>query len=424
MRIGIDASRAFVDRPTGTERYAFEVITRMMRLEEARKHEWILYTRKVSKSESDRVTELKNTCHSATFVTLRLPFLWTQVGLAYRTWVDRLDVLWVPAHTLPVLRKPGIKTVVTIHGIEYEWLPAYENQLQRWYLPLSTKYAVLAAKKLIAVSKFTKRQLIERLGGNERKITVIHEGFNPEILNSNIEVPNKFKILNKYQLKPKKYLLFVGTVQPRKNLVRLVEAFSRLTKASGKYHPPFNSLPLNLRGRGREGDFKLVIAGKLGWNYQEVLEAPKRFGVADKVVFTGYCSDVERDILLKNALVYVQPSITEGFGLPVLEAMAAGVPVVSSWGGALNEILNITPSGSSLKSKIRFASSAVRGESATQAGILFDPKDVNDMIRALRQMISLHTTRLKYVKLGKRRVKDFSWDKAAEKTLNILMTNL
>ena len=153
MRIGIDASRAFGRDRTGTENYSYEIITRMLKLPQAKKHTWILYTKE----------------------NIKLPYLWTQVGLAYKTWTDNLDVLWVPAHTLPVLARPGLAKVVTIHGIEYEWLPAYENWLQRWYLPLSTQYAVMSASRIIAVSQFTKKQLVERLGADPKKITVIHE---------------------------------------------------------------------------------------------------------------------------------------------------------------------------------------------------------------------------------------------------------
>ena len=156
MRIGIDASRAFGQQKTGTESYSYELITQLLKLPEAKNHTWILYTKE----------------------NIKLPYLWTQLGLAYRTWTDNLDVLWVPAHTLPIFARPGLKKVVTIHGIEYEWLPAYENWLQRWYLPLSTQYAVMSANKIIAVSEFTKQQLINRLNADADKISVIHEGIN------------------------------------------------------------------------------------------------------------------------------------------------------------------------------------------------------------------------------------------------------
>lgn len=355
MRIGIDASRAFVDQPTGTERYTFEVITRLLAMPAERKHEWILYVRSQRLAYSVQADNVR-------IKEISLKYLWTQVGMAYRTWVDRLDVLWVPAHTLPILRKPGLKTVVTIHGIEYEWLPAYENVLQRWYLPLSTKYAVHSADRIIAVSGFTKRQLVERLGADAGKIDVVYEGVSFK------ETPfksGKGVSLRKWGLKPKQYLLFIGTIQPRKNLERLIEAFSKLTP-----------------------ELKLVICGKWGWGYERV-----RRLISDQrsVIATGYVDDTTRQVLLKNALVYVQPSITEGFGLPVLEAMEAGVPVASSRGGALAEVVG-------------------------NAGELFDPFDVEDM----RVKIKRAMGNRELVRKGRKGVGEFSWEKAASETYNIL----
>lgn len=346
MRIGIDASRAFGKERTGTENYSYEIITRLLKLPETKEHEWILYTKE----------------------NIKLPYLWTQIGLAFKTWTDNLDVLWVPAHTLPVFRKPGIKTVITIHGIEYEWLPAYENWLQRWYLPLSTKYACWAADKIIAVSEFTKKQLVERLKADTNKITIIHEGISSTSLSN---LPPKLGGRSKWGVLPGKYILFIGTIQPRKNLVRLIQAFSTF----------YYLLSI-----------KLVIAGKLGWNYQEVLDEAKK---NKNVIITGYISDMERDSLLRHALVYVQPSITEGFGLPVLEAMKAGVPVVSSNGGALPEIVG-------------------------DAGLLFDPLDQLDILDKLDQILSNPKLRKSLIAKGRLRAKEFSWDKAARQTYNIL----
>jgi len=386
MRIGIDASRAFKDQPTGTERYSYELITRILRLKEAREQEWILYIRPNLKFEI-RNLKLNLNCK---FQIVNFPFLWTQVGLAYRTWVDRLDVLWIPAHTLPLLRKPRVKTVVTIHGIEYEWLPAYENVLQRWYLPLSTQYAVRSADKIIAVSEFTKRQLIGRLGADEGKIKVVYEGYTAQSTNKS-QIP----IFKKYQIKPHQYLLFIGTIQPRKNLVRLIEAFADLRL--GTQNTPLG-FPPNLGGnnmRGKYSCLKLVIAGKPGWSYDEILAAPKKFGVEESVIFTGYVNDAERSILLQNALVYVQPSITEGFGLPVLEAMAAGVPVVSSTGGALAEVVG-------------------------KAGKLFSPNNINEITKCLQQTLEDGGLRQELVRRGRQRAANFSWDTAAIEAYKIL----
>ena len=162
----------------------------------------------------------------------------------------------------------------------------------------------------------------------------------------------------------------MGTVQPRKNLQRLIEAFARLKAQDSR----FNNL-------------KLFIAGKLGWNYDEVVRLAKMHSV----IITGYVDETIRQILLKNALVYVQPSITEGFGLPILEAMAAGVPVVSSSGGALPEVVG-------------------------DAGLLFDPYNIDEMGDKIKEAMGNR----QLINKGWKRVKEFSWDKATIETYNIL----
>lgn len=395
MVIGIDASRAFVGEKTGTETYSYQLINSLMQLPESRRHRWILYTNSVSLVKLDQFIKLANVKH----VTISLPRLWTQVGLAYRTWVDKLDVLWIPAHTLPILRRPGLPTVVTVHGLEYEFLPGFYGEWARWHLTWSTEYAVRAATKIIAVSQFTKRSLVERLGADKKKIEVVYEGVGEQ--SKSKYMSKKVEVLKKYSLESQRYILFIGTIQPRKNLVRQVEAFSLLT-GPVEFSPPIRR-PRQTPAGAQWGtpstrhpsDLKLVIAGKKGWQFKEVLEAPRRFGVEDKVVFTGYVNDAERDILLHNALVYVQPSITEGFGLPVLEAFAAGIPVVSSRGGALAEVVG-------------------------NAGLVFDPLDVGDIGRKLSQMVTDGHLSRKMAEQGKKRAGEFSWEKAAIETLEVL----
>ncbi len=383
MIIGIDASRAFVEKRTGTERYAFEMITRILALPAARKHEWVLYVKPLTDSDKKVIPVGSN----IRIVEIGLPYLWTQVGVAYRTWIDRLDCLWIPAHTLPVLRRGlggigrPLKTVVTVHGIEYEWLPAYENILQRWYLPLSTICAVREATKVIAVSKFTKDQLVKRLKADEKKIQVVAEGYQISTDRGEIEAGGAEMIqmvLSEYGLKPKKYVLYVGTVQPRKNLARLIEAVSGLPE---KY-----------------ADMKLVICGKLGWNYSDVLAAAKRTANG-RVVITDYTDDRKRQVLLSEAAVYIQPSITEGFGLPVIEAMDAGVPVATSNGGALPEV-------------------------GGQAAKYFDPFDVKQMREVVTEILAGKTVRERMVRAGKEQIKKFNWDRSAEQVLKLLTYNI
>lgn len=360
MRIGIDASRAFVKEKTGTENYSFQMIRHLLELPEAKKHQWVLYVKNIEN------IKYQNFQPNVKIVQINLTYLWTQLGLAARTWADSLDILWVPAHTLPVLRKPGVRTVVTIHGIEYEYLPSFQNPLQRWYLPLSTQYAAHSAQKLIAVSEFTRKQLIERLGADPNKITVIHEGVGEQRL---VTSSQSLEVLRKFGLDARRYFLFIGTVQPRKNLARLILAYTDI----------------------QNEQIDLLVIGKLGWGYSDL-----PIGQNPRIKFLGFQDDETRDILLSNALAYVQPSITEGFGLPILEAFAAGVPVISSNGGALKEVVG-------------------------EAGLLFDPTNIVEMTETLRQIIEDAKLRKALIIKGKRRLQDFSWQKAALETYNILV---
>lgn len=399
MIIGIDASRAFVSDRTGTENYSYHLVTHMLRLPESRAHIFVLFIRPNAFIPQELVGY-----SNVIIKTVKWRYLWTQIGLASATRMQygsrgsgavdlsldkterrlngvtakqHLDVLWVPAHTLPVLRNPRIRTVVTIHGLEYQWLPEYKNLLQRWYLPLSTKYAAKYADKLIAVSKFTAKQLEKELHTSSKKIKVVYEGV--ETINSlnhytNEEMSN---VIDKYGIKAKKYILFVGSIQPRKNLPDLIAAFARLS-------PELS-------------DYKLVIAGGVGWMAEQVFGAAQNSRVSERIIFTGRVSQAELTELYRGAALYVQPSITEGFGLPILEAMAAGVAVVSSDGGALTEVVGddgvIVGIGDDFVSRLRMAIERV----------IKDKKLQNNLITK-----------------GYKRVKEFTWQKAAKQSLKVL----
>ena len=356
---------------TGTENYSYHLVTQILQLPEAKSHTFVLFTR----PNAIIPEEVKKSNVQVQLIKFR--YLWTQVGLA---WATRqrpfVDVLWVPAHTLPLLRRSGMKTVVTIHGLEYQWLPEYRNWLQRWYLPLSTYYAARSADHLIAVSRFTKEQLVKELQTNPKRIKVIQEGVLQHL--TTIGKLDQKNTLARYTIGEQPYILFVGTIQPRKNIPALVEAFAMFSA-----HYP---------------DYKLVIAGSIGWMAGPVFQAPGRYGVQEKVVFTGRVSDLALSSLYQGAFLYVQPSITEGFGLPVLEAMGRGVPVISSDGGALPETVDkagiIVQQGLGFAQRLAEALLRVAGE----------PKLYAQLIVA-----------------GRKRVTALSWAKAARETLAVLV---
>ncbi len=395
MIIGIDASRAFIPDRTGTENYSYHLIKEMLRLPESKIHTFVLFIRPKTSVESE--------LDGYTNVIVKVVpwrYLWTQLGLAWATWkvqtlpecgspslreCRELDVLWVPAHTLPIFRNPHIKTVVTIHGLEYQWLPEYKNLLQRWYLPLSTIYAARSADQLIAVSHFTAKQLEKELHTNRKKIKVVYEGTE---FSSNPVIQYSSGTLRKYGLQDKKYILFVGTIQPRKNLAALIAAFARL---------------------GTDlADYRLVIAGSVGWLASEVFAAVQKHQVQDRVVFTGRVSQIELESLYMGAKLYVQPSITEGFGLPVLEAMKYGVPVIGSDGGALGEVIGKAGIIVSITNQ-KFSNSQI------ESGF------VDRLAKEMEKVLREPKLRTKMAVAGKLRVGELTWSKAAKETLKVLL---
>ena len=372
MIIGIDASRAYIGQRTGTENYSYHLIKEMLRLPESKTHTFVLFIR-----PNSILPDYLDGYSNVIVKEIKFRYLWTQLGLAWETWQKPiLDRLWIPAHTLPVLRNPKLKTVVTIHGLEYEWLPEYKNWLQKWYLPLSTFYAAKSASSLIAVSLFTKKQLKKVFPNIAFDIKVIHEGV--EIDSNRVKI-SKGEALEKFGILPGKYILFVGTVQPRKNLVQLIEAFSVFSRLNPGY--------------------KLVVAGGIGWMAEEILKAPAKYDVAELVVFTGRVSEADLSQLYQSAAVYVQPSITEGFGLPILEAMANDVPVITSNGGALPEI-------------------------NADAGIVVALGDsfVVQLAQKIETVVKNQTMSGKMIVSGKKRVMSLSWQKAAAETLKVLLS--
>jgi len=368
MLIGIDGSRALVKDKAGVENYSYELIKAMLGLKEIKKHKLRLYVRGGVKVEEEWRKKLE-------VVEIKWPRLWTQGGLALECLRQPADVLFIPAHTLPVIRRGKMKTVVTIHGLEYEYLPEYYKFPQRLYLNKSTEYAVRQADRLIAVSKWVKQELVKRLGANEKKIKVVHEGVSSRLVavkKGRFSSQYMRQIRHKYGLK-KRYILFVGTIQPRKNIARLIEAFSRL----------------------EDKEVQLVIGGKKGWMYEEIMKAPKKWGVEKRVRFTGRIAEADLASVYKGASLFCWPSLMEGFGLPILEAMLMGIPVITSNRGALAEI-------------------------AGQAALEVEAEDVGELGKAMDLVLENQDLREGLVEKGYGRVKQFSWQKAGKETLRVL----
>jgi glycosyltransferase involved in cell wall biosynthesis len=482
MIIGYDASRAFVAEATGTENYSLNLLKALAKVD--RENTYRVYLRSQSGKSAQRFVQddpefiegskwrvwplaknkpglefpykpgLEEWPKNFEFKTIRPYRLWTQVGLAWETWRNPVDLLFIPAHTLPIIRKRRIgisncslkriflrkskfqisnfpKTVVTIHDLGVEYLPGYHQFPQRYYFDFASRYAARHADALIAVSAATKKDL-NRYRIDPKKIFVVHEGvdrtfFRPRS-KKEIQISNfKFKINDPY-------ILFVGTIQPRKNLAMLIEAFGLLVGSRELVASSKDKNSTNYRLQTTN----LVIVGKLGWDYKDILAAPKKFGVEGKVKFLGHVPNADLPALYTGAAVFAAPSFFEGFGLPILEAVACGCPVVASdiaahreiqlsvFGSRLSDLGHLVSQATSLKTekqktgKLQSENRQRRTDNNILVPMtLVKPNDVDQWVNVLYQIISQHDLRSTLVTSGFSRLNAFSWEKCAEETLAV-----
>lgn len=407
MMIGFDASRAFIKERTGTEEYSFQLLKSLAKIDT--KNRYIVYVRPsssvIATPRSGEAIYYEKDRHVANtprddgykwpknfhFKEIKWSRLWTQGGLSVETFKDKLDVLFIPAHTLPLIRKPGLKTVVTVHDLGSQYLPKTHQLKQRLYLAVMQRHQLKGATKLIAVSKATKEDLVKKIGIKEEKISVVYEGYDQDLFKP-ISSDRLRNILRYYDIDPYRYFLFVGTVQPRKNLKRLIKAFTEYSSNKVRsHHKKYDSFQGKFSLRSNN---KLVIVGKKGWLADEIYALPKRLGIEKRVKFVDYVKKEDLPALYSGAVALISPSLFEGFGLPILEAQACGCPVLTSNVSSMPEI-------------------------AGSGAILVDPYNIDDIVKGMGRL-QVSGYREQSIRKGFENIKKFSWEKCAQDTLKVL----
>jgi glycosyltransferase involved in cell wall biosynthesis len=303
MKIGIDGSRAFLKQRTGIEEYSYQVIRRLRtRLKD---HRVILYLRGTQKVDFSLPKNWR-------IKRIYFPRLWTQLGLSLELFLYPVDVLFIPAHTVPLFHPK--KTIVTVHGLEYEIMPEAYSIFERFYMRLSIKSSCRWANKIISVSRNTKTDLINLYEVPEEKINLVYEGYDNKTKELDLNSDEANEVIN---LKP--YLLFIGRLEKRKNILGIVEAFDLFKQKTNSKH-------------------KLVLGGKFGYREKEIKKRIEKSEYKKDIILVGFVADAKKWCLYKNAEVFLFPTFYEGFGLPVLEAQSQGVPVITSNTSALPEV--------------------------------------------------------------------------------------
>lgn len=272
-------------------------------------------------------------------------------------------------HLLPPLR--GVPTVLTVHDMIFKLFPEHQKRLNYWYLNATMPLYCRRADAIVTVSEASKRDIVTHYGLEPDKVTVVYEAAAPEFGPASGEAVADVR--RRYSL-PERFAIHVGTIEPRKNLTRLIEALQRLYEGG-------LTVPL------------LVVGGR-GWLYEDFFQRLERLEVRDDVHFPGYVPSADLPLLYNAARLAVMPSVYEGFGLPVLEAMACGTPVVSSEASSLPEL----------------------GGSAAR---YFDPYDLEAMAETIREAWIDQDLRAEMRRQGLDQAAKFSWEQAALQTWTI-----
>jgi glycosyltransferase involved in cell wall biosynthesis len=294
--------------------------------------------------------------------------LWEQLVLPWAVLRQRADMLHALAFAGPLVGRCPL--VVTVYDASFLLFPAAFNRLNRWYLGTITPLSVRKARRVIAISESTKRDLVRLTGVPADRVTVVYPGLEPDIRRvTDAAAVREFRRRHKL---PDHFVLYVGTLEPRKNVAALVRAYARL------------------RQRG-EIDCPLVLAGGKGWRCDSIFAAIEESGVARDIVLPGYVPHADLPLWYSAADVFVYPSLYEGFGLPVLEAMACGAPVISSTASSLPEV-------------------------AGDAGVLIDPNDIDALAGAIKQVARSPDLRAALSAQGMARASAFTWERMARQT--------
>ncbi len=369
MRIAIDGYEANVPQRLGSSQVAFELLRNLEKIDRKNEYQILL--------PSPPLGDLPKERAGWTYKILKPKRLWTQITLPFYLYTTKFkpDLIFSPTHYIP--RFSPVKRIATIFDLSFLHFPESFLKKDLWQLTNWTKFSIQNADHIITISNFSKADIIFKYGINKDKITVVYPGYDNEKFKDQI---SKIKIEDakkKYKTGDN-YIIYIGTLQPRKNLIRLIEAVARI-----------ENLKLLVVGKTK-GE------GRQGWMYEGILDAPKKLGIEERVNFLGFVSAEDLANLLSGALAFIQPSLWEGFGIPVVEAMACGIPVIVSNTSSLPEV-------------------------SGKAGLLIDPTSLDQIEQAIRIIISDKNLRSKYAKAALLQARKFSWEKMAKDVLKVFL---
>lgn len=367
MKIAIDCHTLEVKDWAGKEQFLFSIIKEIVKSGD--KNQYILYFRNpVFKNNffPNNFT-VKNYNYFTPFWQLRV--FWDML-------VNKIDILFSPCTYLLPAISLTLSSVIIVYDIT-AFLPQIKNTHKitvRLREKFFLKLAMFNSKFIAAISDSTRNDLLKYFEVKSDKIFILPGAADARFKLINKENSQVFKILEKYNIRGK-YLLSVGTLEPRKNILRTIEGYRRLLK---------NNI---------FSEYKLVIVGKKGWFYEDIFNQVKKINLENKIIFTGYAADEDMPYLYNGAACFIYPSLYEGFGLPVIEAMSCGCPVITSNTSSLPEV-------------------------GGNAALYIDPYDIDEISAAIKRILSDEKLRDEMKSRGLKQSDNFSWEKSTQKLLN------
>lgn len=397
MRIAVQASDLDNARIDGTRVYLKELLNRFGKF--APEAEFLLYHQ----------NEFNPELAPKAFANYRIkkcpfPVAWMQTRFAWELYKQKPDKLFLPIQAAPLFVPAKTEVTATIHDLAFKRYPGTFPKKHLLKLNFLLDVVVRGADKLIAVSQSTKDDLLEFFPKlPESRVKVIHHGFDSEFFGTKLSENILLKTLGTFDLQPSTYILYVGALQPRKNLVRLIEAFNIAKKKLEGHSERSEEFRVQYHQTGSFADaqddkrMKLVLAGESAWLAKDILNAREKSAYREDIILTGRVTFEALRALYQGARFFAFPSLYEGFGLPILEAFASHVPVLTADNSSLREV-------------------------GGDAALYCNAESVEDIAEKMKRLWGDEELRSELIMKGEEQLKKFSWDKCAKETLDYIQS--